>query len=195
MPPNFASTVDRQSGPSLLDELEAAVANRDIGSRAEMLRRVTDLFVSGSDRFDGAQRALFDDIMGRLIEEIDRSARAAFGARLASIANAPTAVSRVLALDDSIDVAGPLLAHSDQLDDDTLIAGAKTKSQDHLLAISQRKLLSEGVTDVLVERGDQQVVVSTAANSGARFSEFGYTRLITRAGADDELALTVWSRP
>ncbi len=92
-------------------------------------------------------------------------------------------------------MARPLLTHSERLDDDTLIVGAKTKSQEHLLAISQRKMLSEGVTDVLVERGNQQVVVSTAANSGARFSEFGYSKLITRAGADDELALTVWSRP
>jgi len=100
-----------------------------------------------------------------------------------------------LALDDSIQVAGPLLALSDQLDDETLITSAKIKSQEHLLAISQRKILSEGVTDVLVERGNQQVVVTTAANSGARFSEFGYSTLVTRSEDNDELALTVWSRP
>ena len=32
------------------------------------------------------------------------------------MANAPTAVSRALALDDAIEVAGPLLARSDQLE-------------------------------------------------------------------------------
>lgn len=141
------------------------------------------------------QKALFDEVMGRLVEEIDISARAAFGARLATIINAPKKTSRTLALDDTIEVAGPLLAHSEQLDDETLIRGAKTKSQDHLLAISRRKLLTEEVTDVLVERGNQQVTVSTAANSGAQFSEYGYSTLITRSEADDELALTVWSRP
>jgi uncharacterized protein (DUF2336 family) len=180
---------------SLIDELEAAVAQRNIGSRADVLRRVTDLFVTGAGRFDSEQRALFDDVMGRLVEEIESSARAAFGQRLATINNAPPKVSSMLALDDSIEVAGPLLTHSDQLDDETLVAGAKTKSQEHLLAISRRKMLNEGITDVLVERGDQQVVVSTAGNSGARFSEFGYSTLVTRSETDDELAITVWSRP
>jgi uncharacterized protein (DUF2336 family) len=180
---------------SLIDELEAAVAQRNIGSRADVLRRVTDLFVTGAGRFDSEQRALFDDVMGRLVEEIESSARAAFGQRLATINNAPPKVSSMLALDDSIEVAGPLLTHSDQLDDETLVAGAKTKSQEHLLAISRRKMLNEGITDVLVERGNQQVVVSTAGNSGARFSEFGYSTLVTRSETDDELAITVWSRP
>src|SRR5208282_3135765 len=137
---------------SLIDELEAAVAQRNIGSRADVLRRVTDLFVTGAGRFDSEQRALFDDVMGRLVEEIESSARAAFGQRLATINNAPPRVSSMLALDDSIEVAGPLLTHSDQLDDETLVAGAKTKSQEHLLAISRRKMLNEGITDVLVER-------------------------------------------
>jgi uncharacterized protein (DUF2336 family) len=180
---------------TLIDELEAVIANRNIGSRADVLRRVTDLFVTGSDRFNDDQRALFDDVMGRLVDEIESSARAAFGERLAAIAGAPPKVSRALALDDSIEVAGPLLARSEQLDDETLIEGAMTKSQEHLLAISRRKLLTDGVTDVLVERGNQQVVVSTAANSGAQFSQFGYSTLVTRSEADDELALTVWSRP
>jgi uncharacterized protein (DUF2336 family) len=180
---------------SMIEELEAVVGNRSIGSRADILRQVTDLFVTGSGRFNDEQRALFDDVMSRIVEEIESSARAMFGQRLATITNAPPKVSRALALDDSIEVAGPLLAHSDQLDDDTLISGAKTKSQEHLLAISRRQLLSEGITDVLVERGNQPVVISTAANSGAQFSEFGYSKLIIRSENDDELALTVWSRP
>ncbi len=179
---------------SLIDELEAAVAGRDIGSRADVLRRVTDLYVTGSGCFDIDQKALFDDVMGRLVDEIEQSSRVAFSERLAQITDVPPKVTRVLALDDSIEVAGPLLSNSDQLDDETLIAGAKTKSQDHLLAISRRRLLNESVTDVLVERGNQQVVVSTAANSGARFSEFGYSTLVTRSENDDELALTIWSR-
>jgi uncharacterized protein (DUF2336 family) len=180
---------------SLIDELEEVVVRRDIGSRADVLRRVTDLFVAGFDRFDTEQKALFDDVMGRLVTEIGSSARAAFGERLATIPHAPPKVSRLLALDDEIDIARPLLMQSDELDDETLITGAKTKGQEHLLAISQRKMLSEGITDVLVERGDDEVVVSTAANSGARFSEFGYSTLVTRSESNDELALTVWARP
>jgi uncharacterized protein (DUF2336 family) len=48
---------------------------------------------------------------------------------------------------------------------------------------------------VLVERGDEQVAISTAANPGARFSECGYSTLVERSKQNEELALRVWSRP
>jgi len=180
---------------SLIDELETAISNRNIGSRAEILRQITDLFVAGSGHFDSEQMSLFDDVMSRLASEIETSARATFGEWLATFAKAPPKVSRMLALDDAIEVAGPVLRRSESLDDETLIAGAKTKGQEHLLAISQRERLSEDVTDILVERGNQEVVISTAANAGAKFSEFGYSTLVTRSENDGELALRVWSRP
>ena len=183
------------SRQSLTDELEAAILQRNIASRAEILRRITDLFAAGSVNFGSEQTSLFDDVMGRLVNEIDHSARVAFGERIAMLSNTPPKVTRELALDDSIDVAGQVLRRSESLDEDTLIVGAKTKGQDHLFAISQRSRLSESVTDVLVERGDQKVVISTAANAGARFSDFGYTKLVSRSKNDSELALLVWARP
>jgi uncharacterized protein (DUF2336 family) len=91
-------------------------------------------------------------------------------------------------------VAGPVLTHTKGLDEETLVETAKTKSQDHLFAISLRHSLAEAVTDVLVERGNSKVVVSTAANPGAKFSEFGCTTLAKRSRDDVELALRVWSR-
>jgi uncharacterized protein (DUF2336 family) len=75
------------------------------------------------------------------------------------------------------------------------VESAETKSQAHLLAISYRKILAEPVTDILVERGDKQVVLSTAGNSGAVFSECGYATLVRRSSNDSDLAVCVWSRP
>lgn len=191
-------TVERNGAAhhqSLIDELEASISQRNIGSRAEILRQITDLFVAGSGHFDGEQMALFDDVMNCLVNEIEHFARVTFGETLAAVEKSPPKVTRTLALDDLIDVAGPVLRQSASLDDETLIVGAKTKGQDHLLAISQRAQLSENVTDVLVERGNKKVVISTAANAGARFSDFGYSRLVTRSENDSELALLVWARP
>ncbi|MGD0024041.1 MAG: DUF2336 domain-containing protein [Xanthobacteraceae bacterium] len=51
------------------------------------------------------------------------------------------------------------------------------------------------MTDILVERGNQQVVLSTAGNPGAAFSEFGYSTLVQRSSSDDQLAACIWSRP
>jgi uncharacterized protein (DUF2336 family) len=138
--------------------------------------------------------AMFDEVMSRLVAAIDSSARAEFGDLIAKNPRAPAKTTRLLALDDEIKVAGPILSHSKVLDEATLIEGAKTKSQDHLYAISLRDSIGEAVTDVLLERGDTEVVRSTAKNPGARFSEFGHTTLVTRSRQDGELALRVWAR-
>ena len=179
---------------NVIEELEETLSNRAIGYRADALRRVTDLFLSTADACSDRELMLFDDVMVRLTEEIEISVRAALSRRLAMIPNAPQNLIRKLAADQAIDVAGPVLRDSPRLDDDTLVANARSASQDHLLAISQRGSVSEVVTDVLVERGDRTVVLSTVKNAGARFSDGGHTILVERSKDDDEIAVGVWSR-
>ena len=87
-----------------------------------------------------------------------------------------------------------MLTQAERLDTETLIQCAKTKNQEHLLAISRRKTLPESLT-VLVERGDQQVVLSTAKNGGARFSGRGFATLVRRSHGDDQLSACVCARP
>ncbi len=180
---------------NLIDDLENVLASKDIGRRAEILKRVTDLFVLGSGKFSGGQVELFDDVMGKLLEHIEQAARAQFGSRLARLPDAPPKVIRVLASDPAIEVAGSVLRHCERIEQAILVECASTRSQDHLLAISGRKVLAEAVTDVLVDRGNQAVVSSTARNGGARFSDFGISTLVRKARDDGDLALCVWSRP
>jgi uncharacterized protein (DUF2336 family) len=180
---------------SLIDTLEEAISHKDIAARAELLRAITQLFTSSCARFSDEQISLFDDVMGQLLTEIDLSARAEFGNQLAEIPNAPPKIIHKLASDESIEVAGPILSRSERLDQASLIETARTKSQDHLLAISRRHSLDEAVTDILVERGNQQVAISVAANMSAKFSEFGYSALVERSQNDSDLAFGVLSRP
>jgi uncharacterized protein (DUF2336 family) len=180
---------------NLIDQLEEVLASKDVSRRADILRKVTDLFVLGSGNFSEDQVELFDNVMGKLLENIERAARARFGSRIARLSDAPLNVVRVLASDVAIEVAGPILRHCERLDQDALIENAKTQGQGHLLAISGRKVLVEPVTDVLVERGNQLVVSSTARNGGAKFSDFGISTLVRRARDDGDLALCVWARP
>jgi uncharacterized protein (DUF2336 family) len=179
---------------SLISELEEAISHGNDERRAKTLRRVTDLFVFGSGHFSQDHIALFDGVFTHLIAHIEQSARTMLANQLAPIANAPPKAIRTLAFDDAIAVAGPVLQQSAQLDNAALVENARTKSQQHLLAISKRKSLAETVTDVLVERGDRQVALSAAQNPGAKFSEAGYIRLVKRAEGDEQLAQTVGSR-
>jgi uncharacterized protein (DUF2336 family) len=179
---------------ALIEELNNVVARGSIDRRAEILHRITDLFVVKVDSYSDAQIELFDDVLVRIAADIEQSARAALARRLAQEPRAPLKISRTLATDDAIDVAGPVLEHSQRLDDETLLATARSKGQQHLLAISRRRSLDEALTDILVERGDKSVMLSTAGNPGARFSDKGYTTLTLRSEGDDELTACVGLR-
>jgi uncharacterized protein (DUF2336 family) len=180
--------------PVLLDELNDAVTHGTAERRAAILHSIIDIFISDSSRYSDNQIELFDDIFVRLSENIEQSARAVLAHRMSTLLRAPVRLSRQLADDDDIAVAGPILQNSVRLDTATLVKTASTKTQQHLLAISRRSSLEEAVTDVLVERGDKPVVLSTANNPGARFSDDGYNRLVTRSEGDDELSTTVGLR-
>lgn len=179
---------------SLIDELEDAIASGSPDKRLASLWRIIDLFMDGSGRYSEEQVALFDDVILRLAAEIEAKARAKLARRLAAVADAPVKVIRSLAADDDTSVAAPVLIRSPRLDESDLIATARTKSQGHLDAIARRKSLSPAVTDVLVDRGDSQVVRSVAKNAGARFSDAGFGKLVARAQGDETLTLRVGAR-
>lgn len=178
-----------------LGEIEAAIDSTSDRQRIEKLRRVTDLFVAGADYFSEEHLAIFDRLLLRLIEQIEAAVLAEIGERLAPIRNAPFGVVRSLAYHDEIAVAGPLLSRSERLAVPDLVQIAETKSQAHLLAISHRARVEDKVTDVLVRRGDDQVVRTVAANEGACFSETGMNTLADRAERDELLAEKVVQRP
>jgi uncharacterized protein (DUF2336 family) len=179
---------------NLIHELEEALSKGSAERRSKTLHRVTDLFVFGAGHFSDDHVAVFDVVFSRMISDLEASARAALAERLAGVPNAPPNVIRTLAFDDTIDVAGPVLSRSERLDNATLVENASSKSQQHLLAIAQRKSLAETVTDVLVERGNREVALSTVRNENAKFSEAGYMRLVKRSEGDDEFAQFVGAR-
>ncbi|MGA8322702.1 MAG: hypothetical protein WB774_18285, partial [Xanthobacteraceae bacterium] len=67
---------------SLIPELEDVIAHGTRQKRAEMLQRITALFVHGSSRYSDEQVDLFDSIFGLLIAEIETKARAELSGHL-----------------------------------------------------------------------------------------------------------------
>ena len=116
-----------------------------------------------------------------------RGRKAELSKRLAPLDYAPFEVIQHLAWDDEIEVAGNVLANSSRLGTDVLVEIASSKGQDHLLAISGRPDLPVAVTDVIVDRGEDKVIRKLANNAGAKFSNQGFSTIVARAGADDEL--------
>jgi hypothetical protein len=179
---------------SLIAKLEGTFASGSPEKQLEILRHVTDLFLVGAKGYSDEQIDLFDGVISRLADRIEVRARAELANRLAPIENAPPITIRRLAHDDAIEVAEPILRQSPRLTERDLIALAGDNRQDRLLAISKRASLSENVSDVLVTRGNREVILSVARNEGARFSDSGYSALVYKSIYDDVLAVCVGLR-
>lgn len=183
----------RDNAP-LFTELKAIVRHGSQERRAEIVKRVTALFIRSASSFNEEHVELFDAILNELITQIETKDKFELSIRLAGISNAPRQAVRQLAQDDQIAVAGPLLQYSERLDEPSLLYVAKSKSQQHLLAISYRRQITETITNVLVRRGDREVIRNVAGNSGANLSQFGFSTLIDKAKQDGILAEKISQR-
>ncbi len=178
----------------LIQEIEASLGGGPASQRSDVLRKVTDLFLQGAEDFSEEQTGLFDDVFCHLVEKIERNALVVLSGRLAPIGAAPINVVRRLARDGDIDIARPILEQSVVLTDADLSEIARTLSQDHLHAIAGRSHVSESVTGILVERGNDGVMNRVAGNAGAQFSRITLASLLGKAGQNIQLAETVAGR-
>ena len=180
--------------PSLIPELDDIVSGGDPKRRADAARRISELFLQGAASFRSDHVDLFDGVLTSLVPHVEIAARAQLAERLSTLANAPRGLVGQLAHEDDIAIAGPLLRRSPVIDEKILVEIASVKGQGHLLAMTERATLSSALTDVIVTRGDRDVVRRAAGNSGATFSDDGYSTLIKRAGQDGVLTIKLGQR-
>src|ERR1700740_3009589 len=143
---------------SQIPGLEEIVKNGDPERRAEAARRLADMFLQDAAPLRPPHVDLFDEILIDLVPHTELVARAELAERLSLVANAPPVLVGRLARENEILVAGPILRRSPVLGEETLLEIARVKGQSHLLAMSERPKLSPDLTDVIVERGDRDVV-------------------------------------
>jgi uncharacterized protein (DUF2336 family) len=180
------------SDSSYLREIDEAITRGTHATRLQALWHATDLLIAG--QYSEDQIWVFGEVISRLAGEIEEAARIELAKRLARIDQAPTSILHELALDDRIDVAGPVLKQASSLSTEFLVQNARAKSQRHLLAISHRKSIPSEVTDVLVSRGNTEVVHAVTNNTGAAFSNSGFLHLVKRSENDSILAENLGGR-
>jgi uncharacterized protein (DUF2336 family) len=189
-----ANETVHQPEHSIIAELEEAVRSGSSQKRVSTLREITNLFLHGGERLNEEQIKIFDNVLCMLVARVETRARAELSKCLSTLDYAPVDIIQRLARDDEIAVAGSVLTHSSRLAESTLVEVASTKGQEHLMAISGRANLTEAVTDIIVDRGENRVIHKLAGNATARFSEAGYSELVVRAETDDELTAIIGMR-
>lgn len=179
---------------ALIPGLDEIVRGGDPKRRADAARRISELFLQGAANFGTDHVDLFDGVLTSLVPHAELAARADLAERLSLLANAPRGLVGQLAHEDEIAIAGPLLRRSPVIDEKILVEIASVKGQGHLLAMAERAVLPPDLTDVMIRRGDRDVVRRTAGNAGAAFSPDGYSTLIKRAGQDGVLTIKIGQR-
>jgi uncharacterized protein (DUF2336 family) len=173
--------------PSKLLDLMQLAAEPSSERRRELLREVTNLFFSDAEQGHGpTEMALFDDVLGQLAGEMEEAVRAELAQRMASAQRVPASLIRDLA-SDSIAVAEPLLARPGPLSLDDQMHVARTQGEDHLRALSRRPGVTAHVTDLIVERGDDETLNVLLRNNDASLSRQSHETLVDRAHANPDL--------
>ncbi len=164
----------------LIDDLTHLAHDPSPDRRRELLRKVSDMFVEGADHHSDLERELFGDVMARVVNTVEETARIELADRLAPHPSAPHDVILKLAKDKE-EVASVVLRHSQVLTDEDLIEIASEKSDGHLVAIAHRQGVSAAVTHVLVDRGSDLVIETVAGNASADFSPTTFAKMTERA--------------
>jgi uncharacterized protein (DUF2336 family) len=180
---------------SMQQDLTKIASERSPEKRLELLHKVTDLYFEGFGNHSASESFLFNDIMEKIVELFSQDLKRKVSASLAVLPDFPTNIVKNFAQDEDIEVARPVLRNALSLTDDDLVLLAERGSQAHLNAIAGRSIVPEKVTDVLIDRGDRNVVHTVTANHGARFSNRGLDRLVDKATDDVDLRELLVERP
>lgn len=162
-------------------------------SRSELTNVIIDLFDNQSSVLNERQRAQMYGILETVINDIEVSVRQAVAGRLALMDDVPRNLVSQLA-NDEINVAFPILSKSGLLRDADLIEVIKLRTEEHMLAITMRKFVSEHVSDAIVETGREPVIISLLKNANARISTNTMEYLVEQSRRVDSFQEPILSR-
>jgi len=152
----------------------------------DLLVRVADLFFVTANQQTVQDREAFGEVMERMAYASDPITRALLAERLSTSESAPVTLIRRLAQDE-IFIARPILQYSPCLREGDLVSISGKLEQDHLRATAHRTNLTKPVTDIIVKRGDQSVLLAIVSNTGADFSPESLAHISKAAELNGEL--------
>lgn len=163
-------------------------------ARLALVTRLADVVSWPESRIPNYERQLAADILVGLLRTSSVEIRQRCAQGLMRISDAPKALLRYLARDE-ISVAGALLEHGVGFDESDVIATVRAGVTAHWQAIARRKVLTEPVTDTLVQTGDVSVIELVLRNNGSRLSSQAVDIIVARSRQAPSLPKLLVGRP
>lgn len=132
------------------------------------------------------ERSAAEEMVRALCDDIVETVRIALAKSVASSPHLPGYLAERLALDiESVSI--PVLEYSTVLGDDVLMEVIGKAGPGQLEATARRSVVSEAVSDAIVERGHVPAVSMLVANRGAEMSSDTWEKVIERHGDDADV--------
>lgn len=179
--------------PSRLPDLINLAREESSDKRRALLRELTEHFF-GATAHSQSETEHYGIVLAHLADDMEEAVRAELAERFAPNPNAPRRLIRRLAEDGSDAVAAPVLAASPVLDHADLMKAVREGGQERLRAVSSRPSVSEDISSVIVERGDDETLGTLLRNDGARLSRASSEAAVDRARANPALHEAVVNR-
>lgn len=168
----------------MLTDMVDLAREKSSEKRRELMGRVADHFVEGSNDYSNQELKLFSQIISKLLEEMDTQSRFELSQKISKNANTPHDITLKLA-NEEIEIARPMLENSPNLTSEDLLSLVAAKDMKHRLAISHRSDLNEQITDKLIQHGECEILQSISGNKKARISDWGFGALAQYAPGDE----------
>lgn len=181
-----AASAARPAGNAGLERLLELARDRSASGRSALVAALGDIFVDESAFSTDRERELVNDILRRLVSDVEAAVRRVLAERLAERSDAPRGLVMMLANDDA-DVAHSILARSNVLQDPDLVTIARQRTIRHRAAIATRSPLSESVSAALAEAGEDSVITALLDNKQARISPETFRSIVDLSRTNESL--------
>ena len=163
-----------------MGRLAQLAANPQGTTREEIFLAVASLYrVQGGD-LNPREHSLMQDILRRLVRDVEMAIRIALAERLADDTAAPHDLILLLA-DDKIEVARPVILRSPLLTETDVLRMIAEHSEAHQAAVAGRANIGEPVTEALVQSNAETVLTTLARNVTARISSHAFETLVEKS--------------
>ncbi len=166
---------DLQAEPML-----ALARSRDPIDREQLLARLADLCEAHRGAMAPGAAMDVEAVFLALVREAERDIRTRLSQRLAKADWAPVRLIETLARDD-IEVAGPIIAASPLLADESLIRLLTEATLAHQVAVASRPRLSARVVEAVLDQAEPAVLTALAGNATAEMTPRSMARLVDHA--------------
>ena len=163
-------------------------------ARLALLKRLADVISLPLSRVNSFERSVTADLLVEILRDADFDERARIARRIATLAEIPNCLVRLILRDD-LDIAYPMLVESTALTDADLLDCARNATGAHRRLIAQRRGISEVVAEALVELGETLVVEALLRNDQAQFSAAAIEMVVAMTQHQAQLVPMLLRRP